>query len=486
MDMARHEAAVPRKQKQQRQDSVRAIAPDLVRGLLMILMAIDHVTVMLRVYPHSTTDGSEEADSTVVHGWNRALAYTLRTLSHLCGAGFPFLMGMGVVFSCESRLGRLGWSAARLSRYLAVRAALLAIVVPVLMAVVLAPGRMWFFNMVLSALGFGYLLAGLLCIGMRITEDKLASVLLRTWPAADENGDEGAAEPLLGRREGQHSAWAQSVSWHAHNATLVMAGAVTIWWNVWFSPTSGHCDGDTAAAGSRGSPWFLRMWIWVVEERYALSTFPPLAWLSFAILGLLYGRVLAAGRCWSRRCLVAGYAAASVVFAAIFVLTRVLRTGNLSEGCLQTPEHVVHPGRNPYLTSVESFFYVVKYPPDVAYWSLTMCGNLLLLAAFEAVPRRAATSRYFTVLLDLGRSAFAFYVVHLFVLMAGAAVLLNFFGRDTGLPDPLEPGKTARGITSIPAFLAVIAATVLIMWPFCRWWARFKAQRGADSIWRLF
>ncbi len=46
------------------------------------------------------------------------------------------------------------------------------------------------------------------------------------------------------------------------------------------------------------------------------------------------------------------------------VATRLLHVGNLSEGCLRMAEHLAHPGRNQYLASIKSFFYITKVCPD--------------------------------------------------------------------------------------------------------------------------
>jgi hypothetical protein len=79
----------------------RQIAPDLLRGLLMAFMAIDHTSVTVGGYAHGTGVAGEEA-SHVITEWNSNLAYLLRTLSHLCAPGFTMLLGMGIAFFTES------------------------------------------------------------------------------------------------------------------------------------------------------------------------------------------------------------------------------------------------------------------------------------------------------------------------------------------------------------------------------------------------
>lgn len=68
----------------------RALAPDLLRGLLMVIMAMDHLSIFLNSWKHGTGRASE-ADGFVVTKWNRTAGYIVRTMTHLCGSGFTFL-----------------------------------------------------------------------------------------------------------------------------------------------------------------------------------------------------------------------------------------------------------------------------------------------------------------------------------------------------------------------------------------------------------
>lgn len=468
----------------------RALDPDLLRGLLMVLMALDHTGLLLNSFVHGTSP-SGEAGASPVRSFNLAFPYALRSLSHLCASGFAFLMGMGVVFLVRARSG---WPARRLVRHLAVRAAVLGVLIPVVMGVAAFQGSLVYVNVVMLALAFGYLADGLLCLAvMRWSEEALARLLVRGWggrAAADEDEGEDedqTVEPLLRRADPvkRTVSRARSTSWHLHNAGLLAVSVVAVWCNMWFAEGGGRCRDETSLDehAGRASAW-LRVWIWPVTNDYVVSLFPPLAWISFCLLGLLYGRILTA-RPWTRAALSAGYAFAAVAFAAVFVATRVLQFGNLSEGCMQAPEHLARPaGSDPYLASPASFFYVVKYPPDVAFWAYTMAGNLVLLAAFAAVPRRVVQRA--TLLLDLGRSALLFYFVHIFLIVLIKAVLFPVLAEEVDGEDPLQPGDKALGIRSWPVYWAASAVVVLTTWPLCRWYARFKAGRAPDSIWRLF
>ena len=89
---------------------------DAARGLLMILMALDHaISFICRIhysefwaFPMPDYGGS-------------LLAFFTRFVSHLCAPGFAFFMGAGMVLFAESR-GRRGWGTSSLVRHFWLRA----------------------------------------------------------------------------------------------------------------------------------------------------------------------------------------------------------------------------------------------------------------------------------------------------------------------------------------------------------------------------
>ena len=465
----------------------RALAPDLLRGLLMVLMALDHNAMALHSWPHGTAVGGEN-DSVPVHEWNRPLAVTIRTLTHLCAPGFTFLLGMGVAYFGRSRTN-LGWSAGQMIWHFVVRAVVLTLITEV-MGLVMTAGKVWFLNIVLFSLAVDYLLAGLLWMAVARTERGVGYLLLKMLPQAE--GDD-RCQPLLRERRGEDGLdiapdrtiiRAADISWHVHNAVLLGLSVVTIWWNIWLSPTGGYCGVEPG--WERPESVWLRIWFWPVGGTMVdrvLSGFPPMAWLSFAILGLLYGRVVLA-RSWSTKAINAANLAVGAGFFFVFVLTRLLHFGNLSEGCLHMPEHVANPDKNQYLTSAASFFYLIKYPPDVAFWSATMSGNFFLLAIFGAIPPRIA-NRVFHVLIVFGTSALFFYVVHQFLLFTTGAWMLSWVGHKMDSNDPWT-GKPGIGVDQTWAIFANVAFCLAALYPLCRWYGSFKRTKGPDSIWRFF
>lgn len=419
----------------------RALGPDLLRGLLNIIMSFDHTSLALRVFKHGT-GLTNEADGEPIHQFNDTQPYILRTLTHLCAPGFTFLMGMGVVFLVESRL-RLGWSEVKIVRYLAERMGVLT-GLAVLMGLAGTKGQVWLFNMVIFALAVDYFVAGIMMLAMKRTEKLLEKALSSL---TSRNGTNAQEDGL----------WAKNMSRQAHNALLLLLSIATIWLNHGLSPDNGHCvpkDSTPTPRNIFGYPithaW-LQMWFWPVMDQGAhiMSAFPPAAWLSFSTMGLLYGRVLSA-KSRSRAALLKGYAVLAVGFAVVFVLTRVLHVGNLSEDCLQTPKHLESPEKNQYLVSWQSFFYIIKYTPDLAFWSLTMSGTFSLLAILDAIPIHHA--KKLTLLTDMGTSALFYYLVHLILIFVGGGIVVDLFGEPTDMGDPMNPGVPQKGFNSMVVF----------------------------------
>lgn len=456
----------------------------------MVLMALDHNTLALSPWEHETAINGEVDSGEPVHRWNRPLAYIIRSLTHLCAAGFTFLLGMGVVYFGRSRKA-LGWSARRMAWHFFARAAVLTLIC-ILLGLVLTLGQVWFMNVVLFALAVDYLLAGLLWLLVSSTEETLAFGLLKVLPDAKKDD---ASEPLLADRRGEEDIApdrkiirASDISWHFHNAVLLALAVVTVWWNLWLSPTGAHCKPPEPTHGlamTKNLPpsnW-VRIWFYPLIEGGVVSGYPPLAWVSFAILGLLYGRIVLA-RPWTKTVLAVGNIMAALAFLVVFTLTRVLQFGNLSKDCLHMPEHAARPNANPYLASGQSFFYLVKYPPDVAFWSYGIGFSLLLLAVFGALPAVVA-STVLHPLLVYGTSALFFFITHLFLFLATRLIWLPRFGRDKDWTDPLT-GDQVVGIDSLWVYWLNWVLVLAVLYPLCRWYGAFKRTRGPDSLWRFF
>jgi uncharacterized membrane protein len=110
------------------------------------------------------------------------------------------------------------------------------------------------------------------------------------------------------------------------------------------------------------------------------------------------------------------------------------------------------------------FLNVVKYPPSITFNLLTMGVNLVIVGLLARADGKLR--QFFQPLVVFGRVPLFFYLTHLF-LYAGLGLLLT-------------PGGT-RIATMYPLWLLGL----LILYPLCLWYGRFKHRQPVDSLVRF-
>ena len=204
---------------------------------------------------------------------------------------------------------------------------------------------------------------------------------------------------------------------------------------------------DPATWGLLPATPLQKMLLWPGGSIPLWSNFPILPWLPLATLGLAYGRELRsdAARVW-RFSLWTGLA----ILAVFFVLRAYGGPGNI---------------RPPAGEGWIPFFNLVKYPPSLTFLLLTMGVNLLLLWLFSRAGQRARV--ILKPLVVYGRVPLFFYITHLFLY----AALGHLF--------------TPQG-TTIPRMYLFWLSGLLILYPLCLAYGRFKRSRPPQSLWRFF
>lgn len=99
----------------------RLASLDRLRGLIMVVMAIDHASFMV---------GRFHSGEMWAGMWTRyasPVAFLTRFVTHFCAPGFFFLMGVGLSLFASDR-ARQGWTAGRVSRFIGTRGLLLVLV----------------------------------------------------------------------------------------------------------------------------------------------------------------------------------------------------------------------------------------------------------------------------------------------------------------------------------------------------------------------
>jgi uncharacterized membrane protein len=101
------------------QKTSRLQAVDALRGVVMVLMALDHANLFVA---HKHSPG--EYYGGAFPAWYDPLAFVTRLLTHPAAPGFFLLLGAGIVLFAHSRRKR-GWSEGQIVRHLWIRGALL-------------------------------------------------------------------------------------------------------------------------------------------------------------------------------------------------------------------------------------------------------------------------------------------------------------------------------------------------------------------------
>ena len=177
------------------------------------------------------------------------------------------------------------------------------------------------------------------------------------------------------------------------------------------------------------------------------SNYPIIPWLEFATSGMLLGYLLLerGERAYTWALVTGG------VLLATFILVR----GASGFGNIRPMSG----------DSWIDFLNLVKYPPSLAFSSLTLGLNLLLLGGLARI--RNGWRIYLAPLVVFGRSPLFFYVLHLFVY---ALIGLSF---------------TPRGASYGSMYIFWIVG-LLLLYPACLWFGRLKQRQSANSILKLF
>ena len=125
------------------------------------------------------------------------------------------------------------------------------------------------------------------------------------------------------------------------------------------------------------------------------------------------------------------------------------------------------------LYTILSFLKTTKYPPSLLYLCMTLGPAIVALAVFENLRNRAAS--FFMV---FGRAPFFYYIMHLFLIhfLLVICFYLSGYGSKDIVPDssPFLFRVTGFGFSLRIVYLIWIAL-ILTLYPFCRWYDRYKS-----------
>ncbi|PST83642.1 hypothetical protein C7T94_13985 [Pedobacter yulinensis] len=375
---------------------------DFMRGLVMIIMALDHVRDMLHL--SSLTQSPTDLNTT-----NTALFFT-RWVTYLCAPTFVFLSGASAFLSLQARNDV---PAAR--RFLLTRGLWL-----IVLEFTLVNFGMWFdlrFSFlifeVIAAIGVGFIiLALLISLPQRVIGITGLTILaLHNLVAFSPSANASLPMKLL--------------------SSLFLPGA----------------------------------WPYA-EDRLFFMGYPPVPWLGIMLVGFGAGKTfLLPQDQQSSVFLKAGLAA-----LGLFLLIRLTNVyGDPALWAVQEKN----------LFTVLSFLNVTKYPPSLLFCLLFLGLMCLVLSAAQGL--RARWVRRVTV---YGRTPLFYFLVHWYIIHPLVFVMVFVQGFSPGdLVFGSSFGRPASGSgIALWAVYLVWAGIVLLMYPLCSWYGRYKA-RHPDKKW---
>lgn len=291
---------------------------DAHRGLIMVLMAIDHASYFIaRIH-------SAEFWGVTLPLYPDASWFWMRWITHLCAPGFFLLMGIGMALFAVSRR-KAGWSENRITEFFVLRGVFL------ILLQLFVENPAWRFGDLFMAPGAMTFRGGV--PGTGSGEDLYLGVLF-----------------ALG---GAMVFWA--LMRRSSSPVIALISLAAILATQWVTPDRNHVSFPY-------SP-FMRILIIPGYTNGWTVFYPLIPWLGVTGLGLLFGRLLHLKPLRVGR--IAAWAAAGCLI--LFILVRSIGTfGNLND---------VPPGWMGFLN-------VVKYPPSLSFLAITLAINFVLIAAW--------------------------------------------------------------------------------------------------------
>lgn len=373
----------------------RIASLDITRGLIVAIMALDHVRIFFANAQFDPVDLSQ-TDA----GW-----FFTRLVTHLCAPGFFFIAGFGAAMS-----ERNGTSKTVLAGFLLTRGVWLIALDLTVMGIAWSFGfEGWFWFGVLWGLGSAMVVLAGLIFTPRL-------VLLIAAVAAVLLQDQWLA--LLPQERGSILA-------------LLATGGV------WAAPFVGP----------------------------KIVLYPLLPWLCLMAIGYASAPMfLHDNRPRPSLLMIVG-----LLLLLGFVAARVLGIGGGTP--IDDPQQVL------------AFLNVEKYPPSLQFSLLTLGTLLVFFGVVATLDHRDRAPRLLQPLSIYGRVPFFFYLLHIFLIHAGALLCAKLIGWPTDYlfwsgvgPNLQPPDGYGFGLPGIYAAWLVVLA---ILYGLCCWFAGVKRRSNA-------
>jgi uncharacterized membrane protein len=411
----------------QTEPRTRLDAIDLLRGLVMVIMALDHV----RDYFHNA---SFKVDPVDLQHTTPALFFT-RWITHFCAPTFVFLAGAGAFLA-----GTRGKSKAQLSWFLLTRGLWLVLFEATFVRL------SWNFHLDYAReFGGGVFFA----IGW-----SMAILSLLVFLPARAVALIGVA--LVGLHNLLDGLIAEQV------------GLPNFLWMVLHSP-----DRLEIFPGGKLGPF-------TVPQLHFVTGYSILPWLGVMASGYGFGALFLLERSRRRK----EFLKIGLLLCALFVIVRGINVYGDLTPANSTPVTGTSPGpwkaQDKPLFTLLSFLNCQKYPPSLVFLLMTLGPAILALAVFDREPGKV--SRFF---ITFGLVPLFYYLLHI-PLIHGLVVAADYV-RYGSSPYAAEAPWTigSRQLPpgygyDLPIVYAVWLGVVLLLYPLCRWYAGVK-QRSRSA-----
>jgi uncharacterized membrane protein len=200
--------------------------------------------------------------------------------------------------------------------------------------------------------------------------------------------------------------------------------------------------------------------------------YPILPWLGIITTGYALGSLYTAGYDPLRRkklLLSLGFGA-----IALFIL---LRAGNIYG------DHAHWSVQRNGIYTLLSFLNTSKYPPSLLYSLMTLGPALIFLALSEKPLNRLSSP-----LTVFGRVPMFYYLIHIPLIHVLAMIASGVSGHGaanmTGLTNWVTANPQLKGYGfSLPVVYGVWMLAILLLFPVCKWFDRYKRTHQAKQRW---
>jgi uncharacterized membrane protein len=295
---------------------------DALRGLIMILMAVDHSSGLI------ARQHASEFWAGAMSAYTSAFPFVTRWITHVCAPGFFFLMGAGIYWFSAARRAAGGPETAA-SRRIVLR---------------------------------GYLIF----VTAQLVEGPIPFLTSRLQPARVSLNQISAPPP----NDGSAFHWALIVLSALGLAMVVCGLLVRLRPWVWLL-VSALCIVATHSllpASGQPGPWWAALLLTPGLSQHLFVTYPVIPWLAGATAGMYFGH-------WWRR-------NPTQASRQIWVIGTVLLLAGIAVRAIGGWGNIRLPRDAGWI----EFLNNVKYPPSLVFWTMSLGIALLLLAGLIRLP----------------------------------------------------------------------------------------------------